>query len=642
MAATQAPRSSSPLPNYPQIIKESLFNDNDKIEESCKAISELVGDRELLFCTSLSHVEDATSSIAEEEKILALLSNFMTINNNMPDEIIKKSSVSNAYAQIIGKLLPSLDKYCDWVNNQNEYSGFLYEMLLALLGNATQHNAYLEIGNFKALSSSFDVIKDKIPKKIAKTPIINNRITTISTALTFRQITNSMHQATTKNQLDQINKQLNSCYKLLTPSLKREFKETKDNCSFFINDKYLITHFVDHHLEDGPLRKLDRSRVHRILSIDGGGIRGIIPATMLVEIEKITHKPISELFDLIGGTSTGGILALGLTKPDASSPGSPHYSAQDLLNLYTQEHPEVFQENPDRYRPETVERLGFVDGVKYKMKNPKYLSNRGLFRSKFGNTLLSGSLKDLLITANTTDAVIAKASSMFCATGASALSILGNAFFGSQVNIFSHNLIPKKVHYFTRNRFNDLSYDIEELQKPKEDYRQFYNIKQICEIETPMSLAAMVTSAAPTFFPTVPYNGYTLLDGGVLQNNPAIPCVLESLRQGKPREDLFMLSLGTGVISDRYKFISGTPSNPEDLWFETVQPNHQIEKAIDGNMLSYGAYHRFQCYYTEKPHDLDAHTEVAINSLREIGRELVEDNLDRLRDVCRVIDPDGL
>ena len=52
---------------------------------------------------------------------------------------------------------------------------------------------------------------------------------------------------------------------------------------------------------------------YRILSIDGGGIRGIIPAIVLAEIEKRTQKPIYQLFDLIAGTSTGGLLASGLT-----------------------------------------------------------------------------------------------------------------------------------------------------------------------------------------------------------------------------------------------------------------------------------------------------------------------------------------
>ena len=72
-------------------------------------------------------------------------------------------------------------------------------------------------------------------------------------------------------------------------------------------------------------------RIWRILSIDGGGIRGIIPVTILASIEERTGKPISQLFDLIAGTSTGGILALGLTKPNSA--GEPEYSAHDLCKL---------------------------------------------------------------------------------------------------------------------------------------------------------------------------------------------------------------------------------------------------------------------------------------------------------------------
>ena len=59
-----------------------------------------------------------------------------------------------------------------------------------------------------------------------------------------------------------------------------------------------------------------------ILSIDGGGIRGIIPARILELIEAKTGRPIASLFDMVAGTSTGGILALGLTKPNAG----PHRS----------------------------------------------------------------------------------------------------------------------------------------------------------------------------------------------------------------------------------------------------------------------------------------------------------------------------
>ncbi|MFO0523196.1 MAG: patatin-like phospholipase family protein [bacterium] len=77
-----------------------------------------------------------------------------------------------------------------------------------------------------------------------------------------------------------------------------------------------------------------------VLSIDGGGIRGLIPALVLAEIEARTGKPVSQCFDLIAGTSTGGILALGLSKSDGS--GLPQYSARDLVEIYEKRGKEIF------------------------------------------------------------------------------------------------------------------------------------------------------------------------------------------------------------------------------------------------------------------------------------------------------------
>src|SRR6476646_6047412 len=82
------------------------------------------------------------------------------------------------------------------------------------------------------------------------------------------------------------------------------------------------------------------SRLIKVLAIDGGGIRGVIPAMLLTEIEKRTGRAIAELFDVIAGTSTGGILALGLTKHNSS--GKPAYSAADLVHLYEAEGQKIF------------------------------------------------------------------------------------------------------------------------------------------------------------------------------------------------------------------------------------------------------------------------------------------------------------
>jgi hypothetical protein len=78
----------------------------------------------------------------------------------------------------------------------------------------------------------------------------------------------------------------------------------------------------------------------KILSIDGGGIRGIIPAMVLAELERLTGRPACELFDLVAGTSTGGIIALGVTVPGEG--GKPRWSAHDLADLYVSEGPKIF------------------------------------------------------------------------------------------------------------------------------------------------------------------------------------------------------------------------------------------------------------------------------------------------------------
>lgn len=73
----------------------------------------------------------------------------------------------------------------------------------------------------------------------------------------------------------------------------------------------------------------------RVLSIDGGGIRGLIPALVLAEVEQRSGKRVFELFDLIAGTSTGGILACALCAPDP-------LPAEQLVGLYEDEGPNIF------------------------------------------------------------------------------------------------------------------------------------------------------------------------------------------------------------------------------------------------------------------------------------------------------------
>ena len=66
----------------------------------------------------------------------------------------------------------------------------------------------------------------------------------------------------------------------------------------------------------------------RVLSIDGGGIRGLIPAIICERIEHWAKEPIHKLFDLVAGTSTGGIIAMGLACPPHGKPAS------EMTDLY--------------------------------------------------------------------------------------------------------------------------------------------------------------------------------------------------------------------------------------------------------------------------------------------------------------------
>lgn len=123
----------------------------------------------------------------------------------------------------------------------------------------------------------------------------------------------------------------------------------------------------------------------KVLAVDGGGIRGIIPALVLAEIEIRTKRPISDLFDLVAGTSTGGIIALGLVKPGAD--GKVEKSAADIVNIYRQTGTKIF--------PQTFLQglhVGLVRGAKYAAAGLE-----SVVKDQFGDIRLKDALKPVLI-----------------------------------------------------------------------------------------------------------------------------------------------------------------------------------------------------------------------------------------------------
>jgi uncharacterized protein len=131
----------------------------------------------------------------------------------------------------------------------------------------------------------------------------------------------------------------------------------------------------------------------RVLAIDGGGIRGIIPALVLAEIERRTSRATADLFDLVAGTSTGGILACSLTLP-ADDGRTPRWRAERLVDIYQREGPHIFSRS-------VWWRIRSLDGL----IGPKY-PTRGLksaLERYLGDVPLARALTDVLVTAYDTE-----------------------------------------------------------------------------------------------------------------------------------------------------------------------------------------------------------------------------------------------
>ena len=124
----------------------------------------------------------------------------------------------------------------------------------------------------------------------------------------------------------------------------------------------------------------------KILSVDGGGIRGIIPALVLAAIEDVMKKPVRELFDFFAGTSTGGILSLLINNPE-------FIPADRLADIYNNDGANrIFKKN-------------FFTEATYLFRSAKY-DKRGIesvLAEKFKKAQLKDILKPVLISSYETE-----------------------------------------------------------------------------------------------------------------------------------------------------------------------------------------------------------------------------------------------
>ncbi|MEQ8908834.1 MAG: CBASS cGAMP-activated phospholipase [Vicingaceae bacterium] len=239
----------------------------------------------------------------------------------------------------------------------------------------------------------------------------------------------------------------------------------------------------------------------RILSIDGGGIRGVLAGEVLKRLEdKLQAKSqdpnlkLADYFDFMAGTSTGGILSLCYLCPNED--GQPKYSAHDALNFYMEKGSSIFDRN-------TWQRIKSGDGVTDEKYSAKALEKA--LKETFGDTKLSELLKPCIIS--------------------------------------SYDIANGKPHFFKQARANNDIYDF----KVRDVARSTSAAPTYFE-------AALVENGIGT--------DYALVDGGVFINNPALAAYsevrnmhFEGIEKEAPTaEDMMIVSVSTGSKAKKYNY----------------------------------------------------------------------------------------
>ncbi|KAI9297401.1 FabD/lysophospholipase-like protein, partial [Neoconidiobolus thromboides FSU 785] len=130
------------------------------------------------------------------------------------------------------------------------------------------------------------------------------------------------------------------------------------------------------------------NRPFRILAIDGGGVKGIIPASILNQLEVEAKKPIHELFDLICGTSTGAILAVMLSVPKEQGSKESKFTARDGIDLYLNKSSTIFKSSIYR-------RISTLAGLRTAQYDTTHKTK--IFKETLGDLKMSDLLSNMLI-----------------------------------------------------------------------------------------------------------------------------------------------------------------------------------------------------------------------------------------------------
>ena len=335
----------------------------------------------------------------------------------------------------------------------------------------------------------------------------------------------------------------------------------------------------------------------KILSIDGGGIRGIIPAIVLKKIEEETNQATAKTFDLIAGTSTGGLLALGLSK-DGGEGKKERYTAGDLVDIY---------------------------------------KNRG--SNIFGRDHRRDSIAETLI--SSVEGLIQEASSLGDWVAPIEDFVLKARGIGDE--IYSHEgLVNVLKCYFGEATLENIYRDIEVMVTCYDiERRSPFFLKSWYPTHGSVKIweAARATSAAPTFFEPVQLQignkERNLIDGGIFINSPAVSAYAEAKRIFPDEKDFFVLSLGTGTFTKRLEYKEaknwgkfGWSFHLLDCIFDGIQDavDYQMNKFFDQTHN----YFRLTGNLNSDNDRMDNVDACNIKSLKDVAKGIIEsDNFGR-------------
>ncbi|GAA6623564.1 patatin-like phospholipase family protein [Scytonema sp. NUACC26] len=287
----------------------------------------------------------------------------------------------------------------------------------------------------------------------------------------------------------------------------------------------------------------------RILSLDGGGIRGIVAATMLASIEKQISQPLNEYFHLIAGTSTGSILAAAIAKG---------LKSEDIIDMYRYKSPKIFP-----YRSLfSLKRIPLL--LKYGLSAPKF-SNTGLIevlKEVFEDTRLFDVRSPLLLIVSydtiEREPIIFKSWRQDKGYGNVPLWEVC-VCSASAPTYFPAYKLEKNI--YGKVQQGDLQSLV--FNRDVSSTEGLYN-KQILRITDGMGegqsrIIEQYRGVTKTAFLNIPWNVipdntstysiqtiYSAIDGGVAANNPSSCAVAEALRLGHSLDEITVLSLGTG------------------------------------------------------------------------------------------------